>query len=91
MATWLLLSSSALRKTASPPNSTCTPSTSEPETALASFVNAGFPNARSGASRVTSAKAMRPSGETVPASNGSATDSTWSKVATSVSSEAISA
>ena len=89
MPVWLEVSSSALRKAASPPNSTWTPDTSDPATASERTANAGFPISRSGASRVSSAKPIRPSSETVPASNGSATDSTWSNVATSVSTEAI--
>ena len=91
MAVWLLFSSAALRKTASPPSSTRTPSASVPETASDSTANAGLPISRSGTSRVSTAYPIRPSGETVPAANGSATDSTCSRPATSPSTAAISA
>ena len=84
------VSSSALRNTASPPSSTCSPGTSTPDTAFESTVNAGLPISRCGASRVISAYPIRPSSETVPAANGSLTDATWSKVATSVSTASTS-
>ncbi len=85
------VSSSALRNTASPPSSTCSPGTSTPETAFESTVNAGLPSSRCGASRVISAYPIRPSAEIVPAANGSLTDATWSRVATSVRTASTSA
>ena len=90
MPTWPV-SSSALRNTASPPSSTSSPGTSTPDTASESTVNAGLPSSRCGASRVASANPIRPSGETVSAANGSLTDATWSRVATSASTASTSA
>ena len=55
MAVWLLCSSAALRKTASPPSSTRTPSACMPETASDRTAKAGLPISRSGTSSTSTA------------------------------------
>ena len=89
-AMWLLLSSGALRKTASPPSSTRRPSAPIPETSSDRTPKAGLPISRSGTSRVSTAYPIRPSSETVPAPKGSVTVATWSSAATSSRTSATS-
>ena len=72
------VSVSALTKAASPPSSAATPASRAGAIASATAVTGDGPSSVDGRSKVISAKPMRPSGDTVPAVNGSATPVTCS-------------
>src|SRR5918994_946934 len=72
------VSVSALMNAASPPSSAATPAARAGAIASATAVSGAGPSSVAGRSKAISAKPTRPSGDTVPAANGSATVATCS-------------